>query len=324
MIITDRFVCLSFGRTGSTFVRQSIRQAENRRFGRGIRWIRNVLGQETYRHVKHPDIKFGPGRTDILDQHGVYDQTPSEARERPVVMAVRNPFDHHVSKYKYRFWHGHPWTDSQEFRVAFPGFPDLSFADYLRYRDWVADRFRLRDVGGKRPGTGPLTTEFLQMVCRDHRQVLAEIDLDYLARGSLLEHLPSRLHLLRTERLNHDLRACLRSLGYGADQVDFIREKEPVQPEDKPSRSNPHDWRAYYDKDLCEWMWKREAIGLIIYRLLGVGDFLSWPRFIRRRVAQEIERAGAAPAYADWDPRPWTASSRPSGSPRGQADRLPS
>lgn len=274
MLITQDFVSLNFGRTGSTFVRQCIKEAERRKLGPLEGWLRAKLGQMRYKELLLTDVKFGPGRLHARDQHGIYDQIPLDARGRKIVMAVRNPFSQHVSKYEYGFWKKHLWTKTDSFCDQWPSFPNLCFDEYLRYRDWVGKHFRLFGVERDNP-PGPFTTEFIQMICPSHHRVLKTIKEDEVCTGCFADRLPANLHLLRTETLTEDLYNFLLTMGYNEKDISFIHEKGKVQP---PGGTGPNQcWREYYDSTTIEWMIDREKLGLMICLQLGVGNPESWP-----------------------------------------------
>jgi hypothetical protein len=217
MIITDQFVVLNNPKTGSSFVREVLKELY-RREARSEGEARLSRPHGAFEELMLPNIKVSGARP--RDQHGTFEQIPAEHRGKTVVSVVRDPYERLLSDFTYRFWEKYPPLDRTRLKGEFPEFPDLSLDQFLRLRDLETRESRL-------PGTrlqaevGYQTVLFIQMFFRSPEAVLRRVDDRYLDGEEFLLDLPD-IAFLRTESLNRDLYEFLRGQGYRHDDVAFI------------------------------------------------------------------------------------------------------
>lgn len=242
MILTDRFVVLHFPKTGSTFVRKAVRELcrprtrlqalQDRMPWRVPRW------QEAICPIDRTLTAVQSGRS---NQHGRFGQIPPYHRHLPVASIRRHPLDYAVSTYEYAGWKDRPPADPAEIRARFPGWPDLSFGDYLDFDQ----EFEVRDVLKGLPlraDVGALTLHFLRFFHPDPDPLLASLTDEAIDDGSVAAGLPP-VRFLRTEHLAADLRGFLHEVGYRPGETAFIqdRERENASPSRKGKR-----WQDYF------------------------------------------------------------------------------
>lgn len=217
MLITSRFVVLNVPKSGSSFVRAALKAVYARRraragVGERLRAAAGFGDSDLFlRELMLPNVRL-PDRAP--DQHGVRAQVPPQYRQLPLVAVARNPWDKLRSEYEYRWWADHPPLPFRALRGGFPRFPDLSFDEFLRLSDLIAER----KLGGLNPlGLGNLTVEFVQFFWPDPAAALAGLNDNHVASGAW-EHALGDLTLLRQDRLNAELAAFLARHGFGEDE----------------------------------------------------------------------------------------------------------
>jgi hypothetical protein len=262
MIITDRLVILNNPKTGSTFVRAVMRrlyggveQSPGRRAS-----LLNRLGisrQSGLTELMLPNLKaLGPRPP---DQHGAYEQIPSEHRGKVVVSVVRDPFQRLLSIYRYRWWAKHPLVDPAILAHHFPNFPELSFEEFVRMEDLAAGLHL--PASGASLQVGRQTIRFIQMFFRHPAEVFRRLDAEYLDSDHFLRDLPP-IRFLRTERLNHDLYYFLREHGYAEERIAFVLGHEPLN-------TTPPQAGSPWSEALVAHVLDRERLLFRILRHLG-------------------------------------------------------
>jgi hypothetical protein len=242
MILTDRFVVLNFPRTGSTFVRAALRHVYGRRLDALTLRDRFPWSPPRFHELLLPiDRTWKARRLRRHSQHGRWGQIPESHRHLPVVSVVRHPLDHAVSSYMHEDWWTSPPADEDDLRRRFPGWPRLSFTEYLDFER----EFALPDVlQGIQPAAeiGCLTAHFLRFYARNPEQALVRLTDERLTSGDVRVELPP-VHWLRHSHLVEDLVAFLREVGLPPRAIDAVR-RHPRVNVSHERRDLP--WRAFY------------------------------------------------------------------------------
>jgi hypothetical protein len=256
MIITTDFVILNNPRTGSTFVREVVKQAH----ARGRRHLLPGLRGAGYRELLLPNIKVPDRRPP--DQHGTYAQIPRAHRHKEVVSVVRHPVSRMLSMYSFRWWVRYPPLERSAMESLFPTFPDLDLPTYLRLED--------HDVRSRLPAhahelqVGLQTVQFIQMFFREPAAVLARLDDGYLGSDRFLEDLPP-IRFLRTETLSRDLYQFLRDRGYPEEAAALALTQEPL------NASSSSGVSAAWEPEIVATLLHRERLLFRILQHLGCG-----------------------------------------------------
>jgi len=233
MIVTDDFVFLNYPRTGSTFVREALRDV----------------------YAKHPERRFEElvlpnsrtltaRRQRRMSQHGSRHQIPAGHEDKPVFSVVRHPLDRLVSQFALAFWsQGNDVAPVAELRSRFPSYPKLSFGEFLDYHG----SFAFEDV---RQGAelmahmGTETLHFVRFYARDPAAALAELTDEAIENDAA--GFSEGVRFLRNESLAADLRAILAEVGFDQDKTRFIEGKA----HSNAARSRRgRTWREYFSPD---------------------------------------------------------------------------
>ena len=95
MIITDQFVMLNFPKTGSTFVRNVLKQIhEELTFSSSDRLLMGLglKKKPYYENLWLPRIR-NTYREQVQDEHGIYSQIPERHRGKTIVSVKRDLFE---------------------------------------------------------------------------------------------------------------------------------------------------------------------------------------------------------------------------------------
>lgn len=239
MLVTDDFVFLHIPKTGGTFVTEMLMELDRR--------------SDRFSARRVPESK-----------HGGIGRIPADGRGKPVVVSVRDVFDHYLSRYRFRWWADPKWA-SERFHLErvkhdFPAFPDLSFREFMAFINGWHYRRRMTEKGidGLLNGLeiGLNTWELTRICLPRHRQFLKRFDRlsDSELRGEF-----ARVRFLRTENLNGDLHDLLLQQGQRAEDIRFIRDAPPVLPRFAGGEPEAGP-RAYFDDALVAFVMQRDRL----------------------------------------------------------------
>ena len=232
MICTDDFVFLHYPKTGGTFVAdvlEELLQKSGRRFEKASR--------HTMRH----------------ELSGVH-------ADKKILTCVRNPYDLRVSQYRYRWWcstEAKPST--KDIRKHFWPYKKMSFEQFLDAWDWyLAGMQRDARTNAYVKTMGQFSMKFIWFFTRHPASVIADLDDNYLSTSAIREEV-NNIHFLTTETLNAGLCEFLLSVGYGEDEVAFIRSKEKILPP-CTHRQEHETWESFYTPSLKAMVRHRERM----------------------------------------------------------------
>jgi hypothetical protein len=276
VIVTDRFVFLAFPRTGTTFVRDVLKQLYLRtETGLAARLgLRRTPSSSRLRELILPmtDTLMAE-REGRSSQHGGVRQIPAEARHLPIVSVARHPLDQVVSAYEHRFWREHPVWDVETLRAAYPGYPELTFEQYLA----MMQTYGVRNLLKGKPleaHVGFLTLRFLKFYGLDPERLIDSLTDDGIDRGLFRTGLAS-VHFVHTENLVPELRDFLATVGFPPDATAFMATLPRVNAA-APRQGKP--WSAYFTPALAERTLHDERALFRLFPEYGNhGTFPYWP-----------------------------------------------
>ena len=228
IVFNNAFLYIHNPKTGGTFVSEMLRKV--------------VAENQSLSIYEPPELK-----------HAGVKKIPEEYRGLPVVINVRNVFEHYVSRYTFGWWaepeHAEKMFDMGKVLQVFPGFPKLSFSDFLAlFNDWSlrrgitekqADRLAANNMGYN-------SWVLTRLTRHSPLKILNAIDqLDDTA----LKNLFSEVRFLRTERLNVDLYDLLKDYGCEEGTIHSILSAPPILPKKGGRGSKKATWDSYFRQE---------------------------------------------------------------------------
>lgn len=246
MIVTAEFVFLHYPKTGGLFVAQVLKEL-HRRTGRSCR------------EIMLPNAKRLRGGGP--DPHGTWEQIPAEHRGKPVLAAIRNPFDRYVSIYEFRHWLRPPSWSPEAIRERFPSFPNLGFAEFVDFLNDFDIRSRTHS-DRLRADIGAMSYAFIQFFFREPAKTIAALDDAYLDSDRYRDDMAPAT-FLRQESLREDLCRALAGFGFAAGETAFIRDEARVNATSLRAHGPP--WQAYYDPELAARVRRKDRLMFRIF-----------------------------------------------------------
>lgn len=226
MIITKDFIILNLPKTGSSFVRQVIKEIYYSRRNKNLftKVVHKLkLKQVGFREVfvAHPIIP------NYKDQHGCLDQIPDGNKGKVILSVVRDPYNRLESFYKFRWWVQNPSIEKKQIENHFPDFPNLTFEQYLKMQALKNDKIKLQCGISPDLKIGNQSIQFIRFYFKNHKEVLATLDEDYIKKGKFKKDL-CEICFLRNENLNEELAQFLSNYEFSKKELDFVRMHEKV------------------------------------------------------------------------------------------------
>jgi len=285
MIITNSFVWINYPKTGSTFVREVLREIyskiesdsnlANKKYIPDFKYLTNKIerklkdfsiGLKAEIHlgnqhrwmfeVLHPELRpFTGDRFGRPTPHGTISQIPKKYCDLPVVSAIRDPVSRYISSYNYADWKkSDQLPDSiQSIQSIFPDFPNLDFQTFLIYLDRYY-RIGKCVIGSDVFDVGPLSYDFLSFFTTN---ALSEDKNFYFNDWNDLNNITDKINFLKFSALNFDLYHLLLKIGFNQSEIPFILNKEPINQSSKECILNNSNLNYIEDK---EWL---------LYRIFG-------------------------------------------------------
>lgn len=255
MLICRSFVYVHQPKTGGTFVRRILERIHSQG---PVGWLWKVARKLD---IAEPQILLGflwlkyPHNR----KHAPACFIPPPHHEKPVLATIRNPFHRYVSQYKFGDLQQHPeeYGVPEKIRSRWPGFPDLTFEEFVRFlnEEIVLSTSR---PGGEAEYAGFQTQDFVRTYCRNPFRVYKRLEDYDLFKEAVGEELSS-VHFVSTSNLNRELFDFLLSMGYSDRRIGFIRDHPRVFPDAGGSCSDK-DWRRYYSPELRDYVLERERL----------------------------------------------------------------
>lgn len=245
MILTDRFTCLNYPRTGSTFVRTVLRRAygQDREglHGKLAAWLSPWWSLGRFRELALPIYRTASARrAGHKSQHGAVHQIPRRQRDLPIVSVLRHPLDRAVSQYEHGFWRTSPPGDLDAIRARFASFPEIDFGDYLELQRTFgrADVLQGSHVD---EDIGPDTLHFVRFFAPNPELALSRLTSATVDSGAALEDLAD-VRFLRFEHLTEDLVGFLLEVGFSERSLDFVGQLPRINAADSRRGRTWHDY----------------------------------------------------------------------------------
>lgn len=261
MLLTDKFVYIHNPKTGGTFVREMLRRIHN---GQGYntrisRFAGVCLGKTGGGIVDTSLYKIYP------PVHATCREIPILFRTKPILSAIRNPYDQYVSQYEYGNWKVYPETifyAINQMMEEYPHFPRVSFAEYLKMLNKYHHLKSIKRKLEEEDSIGCGTDRFFRLYCKQQMEnFLSNLDRELIDSGKYKEYLYP-INWIKTENLNRDLYNFLLHIGYEAEKIQIILDAEKVLPALPPGsqRRTEYKWEKYYTPEIKKYVRQKERI----------------------------------------------------------------
>ena len=228
IIVNNAFVYIHHPKTGGTFVTEMLKR------------VASTSKEFTIQEL--PGLK-----------HAGVRKIPDEHRHLPILINVRNVFEHYVSRYTFRWWadpgHYQKRFNMEKVRKDFQDFPEIGFAEFLRLiNDWSYPRNFPRKKKDKlsRLEIGYNTWTLARLLIKNPVRLLER--LDELDDQQLLDEF-LKVRFLRTENLNSDLYNLLKGLGLKQEILSPILDSGPILPKKGGRGKGKETWHNYFTQD---------------------------------------------------------------------------
>jgi len=239
MFVTDQFVVLHLPKTGSTFIRETLKglyRNESNPFYELLYKLR--LKKRHYKELFFEKVEinelYAPMYRNRFSPHGIYYQIPAKHKAKQIVSVVRNPFERLVSAYKFGSWATkHPPSVMEDIKSHWPHFPSLSFQEFLDFSEQFGDNHLIwnnkivDDLGSQ-------TKQFFWFFMKAPFDVIPNIDNKFIEQRKYRETLAG-IHFLRTDQINFDLYQLLKEQGIPEKKIQFVLKASKVNQTKKVS-----------------------------------------------------------------------------------------
>ena len=292
MIITKDYVLLNFPKTGSTFVRETLKELYYRRGGlvnklalaTGLdKWQpmqkaltaesrletflvkRNIKANNHFEELWLPiayDAQYISGVTEKRKYiHGIFSQIPIEHRQKPILGIIRNPYDRVVSMYEYRAWARFPYDNTGALRAEYPHFPDLNFEEYFD----MATKYGLRSLTKHKTvkaDVGMQTLSFIKFYFENPDEIFEKLTDEYIDSKEFMNDLPKNITFLHTENLNQELYDFLRKHNHSEKELRFILENAKINVTNSRKKK---EWETYFSPEMKAKIRHRDRMWFMLF-----------------------------------------------------------
>ncbi len=264
MIVTDNFVVLNWPKTGSTFIRHTLKELYEKRENRLKRFLiqQKLMKSSHYKELLLPILWNDlAARENRHNQHGAFSQIPTAHKNKTVVAAVRNPFDRIVSMYEFSFWKKHPHGDEKDLKKDFPNYPDITFDEFYQMTNKYGRHLLLGDKLSPKVEVGTQTIEFIKFFFENPTEIINEkLTDDYIDSGAFKKDLPD-IKFLHTENLNQELHDFLLTMKLPKAEVDFIVNKGRINVSKRRSKK----WENYISPETQAMIRQKERMLFMLF-----------------------------------------------------------
>lgn len=261
MIATDDFVILNLPKTGSTFVRNVVKEIFYRRNKNVLTKALHKLG---VRRIGYREIMTDhPMKANYQDQHGCFDQIPVKHNNKPILSVVRDPYSRMESSYRFRWWAKHPFLEKDRLTELFPGFPDLTFKEFTKFYALESDEFKRKYKVDEGLKIGKQSIQFIRLFFKNHEAVFRSLNENYISEG-LFKRDMCHITFIKNENLNEELAHFLSQYGFSQNELDFIRNHKKV------NATKNDTSKSHLNQHLVDFVNEYEWVMLDILESLGI------------------------------------------------------
>lgn len=255
MIITEDFVFINFPKTGSTFLRNSLKRIHHYKGNtpneqRGISDSGKALAI-----FKAPNIRLYGVKERWMkeNEHGIRYQIPEEHKHKPIFSIRRNIFEQLVSLYEFRDWAKTNAVQEQEILQIFPHYPNITFQEFISFRHEFSVYKKHAWIQHYPEGLSPSSISLILFFSKKPFELLN--NWNEHTQAIFLEEL-SQVNFLKTEHLNSELFSMLLQYAYNWSEIEFVYSKG----KENISKPKEKSYLSYYSKELIDTVKQRESL----------------------------------------------------------------
>ena len=256
MIITNDFVFLNFPKTGSTFLRNTLKQIHHYERDKTAKQLElNSNSDKVLTIFKAPNIRaYGvEDRWMKNNEHGLRCQIPEQHVHKPIFSIRRNIFEQLVSLYEFRDWTKTNAAQEKEILQLYPNYPNITFQEFLSFRNHFSPYKKHEWIKVYPKELSPSSISLILFYSKKPFELLN--NWQESTQDIFLEEL-SQINFLKTESLNSDLFSILLDFGYKWSEIEFVYSKG----KENISKPKEKSYLSYYSKELIETVKQRESL----------------------------------------------------------------
>jgi hypothetical protein len=254
VLLTEHFTFIHQPKTGGTFVTAMLTRLHEARGDR----VTTVWFDPSKPGVL-PTVAPGTVVKLMLttrNQHGRRVDIPAEHAGKPVLAAIRSPYDRYVSQFEFAWWRRYPgmFGPVDDVRRRHPAYPDLTLAEFVELTNDVSVPYHSARHPDGTPGFH--TQQFIEYFFQHPDAAWPRLE-DPAAATTLRTEAHDGLHFLDQQHLNRDLGAFLDGMGYRADEVAMVLDADRIWPPEG-GRAADARWEPYYTPELKSFVRRKE------------------------------------------------------------------
>jgi hypothetical protein len=222
MLVSKHFIFLNFPKTGSSFVRKTLKDLNS-----DLSLYDKFFLNRRIKEVLLPSVRIKNKNYSQKDAHIICYQLTEDQKRKDIFSVIRNPVHRMVSYYEYGFWKNVdelpiPFEKLKEF---YPEFPNISFSDYLHLmnsKEVLTGLFPSINFSECKFGFQSLF--FLLFFLKDPFRFF---EIGDFSLKNISENLV-KVNFLYSEELNANLFDVLLNYGYQKRKIEFIRHANKV------------------------------------------------------------------------------------------------
>jgi len=220
MLILDKFIVLNYPKTGSTFVREAIKEIHRKR-KKNTSYLFYFLDKKIRRQLYIEEIltpsNFDPSKN---SQHGGYFQIPNKFRDREILATIRHPYHRLVSMYSYDWWKSKYPFPKETLHTLFPTFPNLSLTEFIKY--WELIDTKRYPLIKKVNNIGFQSTRFISMFFSNPLDLINQLTIGAISFEEVYKNIP-KITFIKQENLTDDLTYFLIRKRYNKEEINLIK-----------------------------------------------------------------------------------------------------
>lgn len=266
MLITKNFIVINNPKTGSSFIRQVLKEIYAQQEQK-YSWFRRKSIAWKLTSPELVELFMRPINTKSntpKSQHGEVNQIPKKYKNKAIVSVVRNPYTAILSNFEFGFWKENIYlfVDKNIIKDKFPQFPNISIEEFIDLKKILNNQsypnLRTAQIGFQ-------TIKFIEMFFNNPLKIIATINDDYILSGAYKKDLKP-ITFLKQENLTEDLISFLSQYDFTAKELEMIRNYKKIN----VTKNKTSNRMALHTPKSLDYIQTYERLLFKIYEDLGI------------------------------------------------------